>query len=153
MEESKGGIIIDKNSQSTPYIIKAASFFIILSSALAIVFYSYLLFFNYDLLSGNISVVVNPFISISTYVILEYLLFVLLIAGAVLLLKLSKLGAIIIVFALTLLLGLNYLYYSRLDYLNLVVFLIILLIMGFSAKKCDNCLPAKDFVINCILFW
>ncbi len=135
MEESKGGIIIDKNSQSTPYIIKAASFFIILSSALAIVFYSYLLFFNYDLLSGNISVVVNPFISISTYVILEYLLFVLLIAGAVLLLKLSKLGAIIIVFALTLLLGLNYLYYSRLDYLNLVVFLIILLIMGFSAKK------------------
>jgi len=135
LEESKGKIIVDKNSQSTPYIIKATSFFIILSSALAIVFYSYLLFFNYDLLSGNISVVVNPFISISTYVILEYLLFVLLIVGAVLLLKLSKPGAIIIVFALTLLLGLNYLYYSRLDYLNLVVFLIILLIMGFSAKK------------------
>jgi hypothetical protein len=127
--------IIDKNSQSTPYIIRATSFFIILSSAIAIIFYSYVLFFNYKLLSTNISVVINPFISINTYIILEYLLFILLILGAVLLLRLSKWGAIIISSALTLLFGLNYFYYSRIDYLNLVVFLIILLIMGFSAKK------------------
>jgi len=125
----------DKKSQTTPYIIRAVSFFIIFSSVLAIIFFSYVLFFNGNIMSESASFIENPIISISTYIILELLLFISLIVGSLFMFRMRKWGIIIIPPALSLLLILNYCYYGHYDWVYLVLFSVLLIILAFYIKK------------------
>ncbi len=121
--------------RATPIIIKAISFFLIFASAIAILFYVYVLLFNSNVLSEEISLVVNPFLSIKNYILLEILLFVLLIVGVVFMLYSKRKGVLIISASLVLLLIMNLVYFEKVDWFNSSITAIILLILIFSLKK------------------
>lgn len=135
MEDYKNKNNTDNNSQATPYIIRAVSFFIIFSSIVAIIFFSYVLFFKGNIISESASFIENPIISISTYIILELILFISLVVGSLFMFRMSKLGIIIIIPALSLLLILNYCYYAHFDWVYLILFSILLIILAFYIKK------------------
>ncbi len=120
---------------ATPIIIKAISFFLIFASAIAILFYAYVLIFNSNVLSEEISLVVNPFLSIKNYILLEILLFVLLIVGVVFMLYSKRKGVLIISASLVLLLIMNLVYFEKVDWFNSSMTAVILLILIFSWKK------------------
>lgn len=121
--------------RATPIIIKAISFFLIFASAIAILFYAYVLIFNSNVLSEEISLVVNPFLSIKNYILLEILLFILLIVGVVFMLYSKRKGVLIISASLVLLLIMNLVYFEKVDWFNSSITAIILLILIFSLKK------------------
>jgi len=121
--------------RATPIIIKAISFFLIFASAIAILFYVYVLLFNSNVLSEEISLVVNPFLSIKNYILLEILLFILLIVGVVFMLYSKRKGVLIISASLVLLLIMNLVYFEKVDWFNSSITAIILLILIFSLKK------------------
>ncbi len=120
---------------ATPIIIKAISFFLVFASAIAILFYAYVLIFNSNVLSEEISLVVNPFLSIKNYILLEILLFVLLIVGVVFMLYSKRKGVLIISVSLVLLLIMNLVYFEKVDWFNSSMTAVILLILIFSWKK------------------
>ncbi len=121
--------------RATPIIIKAISFFLIFASAIAILFYVYVLLFNSNVLSEEISLVVNPFLSIKNYILLEILLFILLIVGVVFMLYSKRKGVLIISASLVLLLIMNLVYFEKVDWFNSSMTAVILLILIFSLKK------------------
>lgn len=125
----------DNKSQSTPYIIKAISFFIIFCSLVAIIFFSYVLFFKGNIISESASFIENPILSISAYIILEIFLFISLIVGGIFIFKMKKWGIFITPIALSFLLILNYCYYGHFDWVYIIIFSIILLILIFYQKK------------------
>ncbi|PLX05062.1 MAG: hypothetical protein C0595_00875 [Marinilabiliales bacterium] len=135
MDDFKNINNTDNNSQTTPYIIRAVSFFIIFSSIVAILFFSYVLFFKGSIISESASFVENPILSISTYIIIELILFVSLIVGGILIYRMMKWGIILIPLALSLLLILNYWYYGHFDWVYLILFSVLLIILAFYIKK------------------
>ncbi|PLX10287.1 MAG: hypothetical protein C0598_10720 [Marinilabiliales bacterium] len=126
---------IDINSQKTPYILKAVSFILIFSSAIAIFFFLYILLFNENIISETASFVENPLLSISSYLVVEVILFSFLIAGSVQLIRKIKWGFVIIAVSLTLLLILNYFYYDHFDWVYLTIYILVLLILSFFVRK------------------
>lgn len=136
MEESeKNSIHSEEEKKSAPYIIKGVLFFIILTSSLAVIFYSYLLFWNPLLINSSPDLVLNPWIGQKTYLILEFIIFVFLIFSSLVTIKLKRWGSILLIINLTLLFVLNSLYFREFDAIYTMIFIIILLIIGFYLKK------------------
>lgn len=125
---TKGGI---------PIIIKAISFFLILGSSIALLLYGYIFFFNLDVMAEEISIIKNPIISPQVYVIIESLVFISIISGAVFLLYLKKRGIFIILAGLVSLILMNYTYFVKIDWLYIAVTFTIMLIFGFYWKNFD----------------
>lgn len=136
MEESeKNSIHSEEEKKSAPYIIKGVLFFIILTSSLAVIFYSYLFFWNPLLINSSPDLVLNPWIGQKTYLILEFIIFVFLIFSSLVTIKLKRWGSILLIINLTLLFVLNSLYFREFDAIYTMIFIIILLIIGFYLKK------------------
>lgn len=121
-------------TKATPIIIRAISFFVILTSVIAILFYGYILVFNSDILSHEISLVANHFLSLVNYILLEILIFTMIIIGAILILYSNKKGFIIIAAGVVSLLIMNTLYFEKIDWFNSSVTIIILLLIIISWK-------------------
>jgi len=120
-----------------PIIIKAISFFLILGSSIALLLYGYIFFFNLDVMAEEISIIKNPIISPQVYVIIESLVFISIISGAVFLLYLKKRGIFIILAGLVSLILMNYTYFVKIDWLYIAVTFTIMLIFGFYWKNFD----------------
>lgn len=122
-------------TKKTPILIRIVSFFVGLGATIGILFYGILLIFNSELISQKISIISNPFINTYAYVIIEQILFIVLIIGAFLISRLKRIGIIIIITVLFSLLTMNYVYFGKFDWFNIVLTLTIMLILGIKIKK------------------
>jgi uncharacterized membrane protein len=122
-----------KISEDTPIIIKAISFFLILGSSLTLLFYFYVLVLNNDLLTGD--AINNTLISPTVYLMAGSVFFVLLFAGAIFLLKLKKVGIFIVSASLFAILLMNFALVTKVDWLNLSIVFVVLLVFTFTHKK------------------
>jgi len=122
-------------TRNTPIIIKAISFFIILGSVLAILFYGFIFIFRPEILVEEISIISNPFVSTTVYILIEIIVFILLIVGASLLLYLKRWGIHIIMLTMAIIITMNYAYFVQVNWFYLSVLAIILLILIINWKK------------------
>ena len=118
----------------TPIIIRAISFFVILTSSIAILFYGYILIFNSYVLSEEISLVANQFVSLKTYIFIEILIFIMIFIGAVFTLYSNRKGFIFVTVGVILLLAMNTLYFEKVDLFNSSIAAIVLLLVFISWK-------------------
>jgi len=115
--------------------IKIISFFLMLGSFLAILFYLYILLFNIDILDEEISVIKKAFIKPVLYLVFEGILFAIIIIGCVFLLKMKKIGLYLSSISLISILLMNQIYFLSIDWINLGFTILILLILMLNAKK------------------
>lgn len=134
MNNNKKKITEIETKQNTPIIIRGISYFIILGSSFAVIFYVYIFAFNIELLNEEISIIKNPFVSPKTYLLIEVFIFILLIYGATIMLYLKRYGIYLILFSLISLLSMNYAYFQEIDWFNIGVLAIIMLIYGLKWK-------------------
>ena len=135
VNESENSNTKEKVQQETPIIIKAISLFLILGSSLALLFYFYVLVFNSDLLTDQVSTINNKLISPTVYIIVESVFFVLLFVGAILLLKLKKIGIFLVTIGMLAVLLMNVALTTKIDWLNISIVFAVLLIFIFTQKK------------------
>jgi len=135
VNESENSNTKEKVQQETPIIIKAISLFLILGSSLALLFYFYVLVFNSDLLTDQVSTINNKLISPAVYIIVESVFFVLLFVGAILLLKLKKIGIFLVTIGMLAVLLMNVALTTKIDWLNISIVFAVLLIFIFTQKK------------------
>ena len=124
-----------KTSLDIPIIIKAISFFLLMGSSLALLFYFYVLVFNSGLLTDKISTINSTLINPIGYIITESVFFVLLFIGAILLLKLRKIGVFIVSAGMLAILIMNIALTTKIDWLNISVVFVVLLAFIFLHKK------------------
>lgn len=124
-----------KTSLDIPIIIKAISFFLLMGSSLALLFYFYVLVFNSGLLTDKISTINSTLINPIGYIITESVFFVLLFIGAILLLKLKKIGVFIVSAGMLAILIMNIALTTKIDWLNISVVFVVLLAFIFLHKK------------------
>lgn len=134
MNKGKNKIAENNNKQSTPIIIKGISFFLIFGSCLAILFYLYIFVFNIEILNNEISIIKNPFVSPKIYLLIEVFLFILLIYGATIMLYLKRYGIYLVLSSLIVLISINYVYFQEIDWLNIGMLAIIMLINSLNWK-------------------
>ena len=119
----------------TPIIIRTISFFVLLTSSIAILFYGYVLIFNSNVLSEEISLVANRFVSLKAYIYIEITIFIMIFIGTVLILYSNRKGFIIIAVGVVSLLAMNTLYFETVDLFNSSIAAIVLLLVFISWKK------------------